>query len=326
MESLPLGSGAALGGLAETRFALGGAAPDTSQDAASEQARHAARRAPRHPSELLRMRIAAKTLVSRVKDTQGIRKRTYSGCDVGCNDNLDRRRVTTVATTDPNGSPKDPTGGAATTPPSPSPSPAPTPPPTPGPGPGATPVPAVGVVVIGLVLLLLFCVVMCGLVAFWPAASSSPSATPISLGFTSVADQDGQIRIFLFVAMAGALGGLVHSLRSFYWYAGNRNVLWSWLPMYMMLPFVGAALGVALYLGLRGGLLLQPSAGAGGAGATGVNPYGFAGFALLAGLFTEQAIQKLKDVFTTLLTAAPKGTDHVEPKPPPASADQGQPK
>ncbi len=36
-----------------------------------------------------------------------------------------------------------------------------------------------------------------------------------------------EARMVLIVALFGALGGLVHSLRSFYWYLGNRELVWS---------------------------------------------------------------------------------------------------
>ena len=54
-------------------------------------------------------------------------------------------------------------------------------------------------------------------------------------------------RLLLLVILGGALGTLVHSLRSVYWYIGNRNLVMSWLAMYFMLPFAGSALALVFY-------------------------------------------------------------------------------
>src|SRR6202035_4995943 len=36
------------------------------------------------------------------------------------------------------------------------------------------------------------------------------------------------------IIMLGALGGVLHALRSLYWYVGNRNLKRSWLLMYFL--------------------------------------------------------------------------------------------
>jgi len=62
-----------------------------------------------------------------------------------------------------------------------------------------------------------------------------------------------ETRLFLLVVCAGALGSLVHGLRSVYWYAGNRNLIWSWVPKYWIQPFGASVLAVVFYLVIRGG-------------------------------------------------------------------------
>src|SRR6185503_4688473 len=42
-------------------------------------------------------------------------------------------------------------------------------------------------------------------------------------------------RLLLIVLLAGAMGALVHGLRSLSWYIGNRRAVWSWSAMYFML-------------------------------------------------------------------------------------------
>jgi uncharacterized protein YcgL (UPF0745 family) len=57
--------------------------------------------------------------------------------------------------------------------------------------------------------------------------------------------------MFLLVVCAGALGSLVHGLRSFYWYVGNRDLIWSWVPKYFIQPFGASVLAVVFYLVIR---------------------------------------------------------------------------
>ena len=95
---------------------------------------------------------------------------------------------------------------------------------------------------------------------------------------------------FVMVAFAGALGAIVHSLRSLVIYVGNRELRWSWVPFYLVRPVIGAALATLLYVVLRAGLF-SPSSSSQQA-----SPYGFAAVAGLAGLFADQAIEKLKKV------------------------------
>jgi hypothetical protein len=116
-----------------------------------------------------------------------------------------------------------------------------------------------------------------------------------------------EYRLLVIVAVAGALGAMVHALRSLYWYTGNRRLVRSWLLMYLLLPFVGALLALIVYFVFRAGFVT-------GLGSTQeVSPYGSAAIAALVGLYTEQAAAKLREVFSTLLSPAEKGTDHVPP-------------
>jgi hypothetical protein len=111
-------------------------------------------------------------------------------------------------------------------------------------------------------------------------------------------------RLFLIVMFAGALGGLVHALRSFYWYAGCRKLVLSWVGFYITLPVLGASMATVFYLVVRGGFFSPQSE------ISDTSPFGFAAMAVLIGMFTEQAAMKLKEILETFLAQAPKGTDH----------------
>lgn len=114
-------------------------------------------------------------------------------------------------------------------------------------------------------------------------------------------------RLFLIVMFSGALGGLVHSLRSFYWYAGNRKLVLSWAGFYVTLPVLGATLATVFYVVVRGGFFSPQSE------ISDTSPFGFAALAALVGMFTEQAVEKLKKIMESTFADAPKGKDHAGP-------------
>jgi hypothetical protein len=118
---------------------------------------------------------------------------------------------------------------------------------------------------------------------------------------------DQEHATFLVITLSGALGGIIHTLRSLYWYVGNRSFRRSWLLLYPCVPVVGSALAVIFYIVVRGGLLSTQVA------STDLNPYGFAAIAALVGLFSSEAISKLKQVFSTIFSPAEEGKDHVPP-------------
>lgn len=154
------------------------------------------------------------------------------------------------------------------------------------------------VVLIG-VLLVLTITLMSVLIQCWPppardGGTADPDRTQI-LFWTPDLSLDA--RLFLVIAAAGGLGALIHVLRSVYEYVGNRRLRRSWITMYLLEPFVGAALGLVVYCVLRGGLTTSV------ASSDVINPYGVAGVAALVGMFSRQTVDKLRVVFNTLLTA-----------------------
>jgi hypothetical protein len=102
----------------------------------------------------------------------------------------------------------------------------------------------------------------------------------------------------------------VYSLRSFFWYTGNRELKWSWLLMYLLVPIVGAMLEMIFYMLLRGGLFSPTTTVAD------TSPFGFAAIAALVGMFTNQASEKLRTVFETLMTKPATGRDASTVQPP----------
>ncbi|MFG2090514.1 MULTISPECIES: IPT/TIG domain-containing protein [unclassified Spirillospora] len=169
------------------------------------------------------------------------------------------------------------------------------------------------IVAAAVVLLVLTAVLVIVLIQVWPPAPkvSPDGRTEIPARTTTVEllgwspTLSRETSLFVIVMAAGALGSVVHVLRSFYWYVGNRALRRSWLVMYLLLPFVGALLGLIVYLVLRGGLT-SPAGGA-----SDINPYGVTAIAALVGLFSRETSEKLRSVFSTLLAYAPPGRDQV---------------
>jgi hypothetical protein len=159
-------------------------------------------------------------------------------------------------------------------------------------------------VVIGLAALSLY-----GIWVFWPTEQAvGNSGPPLRktvhfFGYDRVLSRESLF--FVMVAFAGALGGMVHSLRSLAVYVGSRELRWSWIPFYFLKPVLGAALATVLYFVLRAGLFSSSASTAQ------TSPYGFAAIASFAGLFTDQAVEKLKKVAEELFEKLPPLKDSV---------------
>lgn len=143
-----------------------------------------------------------------------------------------------------------------------------------------------------------------------PSPAASPSSTPgYVTAFGKTFPVYDEARLLWLVIFAGALGSLIHAVRSVYWYAGNRKLVWSWTAKYLMLPFAGSALAVVFYIVIRGGFF-SPQAGFGN-----TSPFGFAAMAALVGLFSEQAVLKLQEIAETVFTKPSPGADSKPQKP-----------
>ncbi len=108
-----------------------------------------------------------------------------------------------------------------------------------------------------------------------------------------------EVQYIALVAVAGALGSYIHLATSFTDYLGNRQFVKSWMWWYVLRPFIGSALAVIFYFVARGGLI------AGTSGAGDLSPYGVTALAALAGLFSKQATDKLREVFENLFKTEP---------------------
>jgi len=164
----------------------------------------------------------------------------------------------------------------------------------------------------GVYLILLNLVLLYVLLRLWPGqVPHKADHLPVTLiPGVWVPDVWTEARFLALVAVAGALGSYIHLTTSFTDYLGNRQFVSSWKWWYVLRPFIGSALAVIVYCAVRGGLI------SGGAGAGDLSPYGVTALAGLAGMFSKQATDKLKEVFEDLFKAEkPPRADPLKPQP-----------
>ena len=74
------------------------------------------------------------------------------------------------------------------------------------------------------------------------------------------------------------------------------------------MPFVGISLGLAFYFVIRGGFF------ASGTSIQDLSPHGFVALAFLVGMFSEQAVGRLKKVAEALFIKSSPGNDSFPPR------------
>lgn len=166
------------------------------------------------------------------------------------------------------------------------------------------------IVLVTLYLVMLAVILIYGLVVFWPPPDSPDGTVTYYSEITFIFGSftiSNEMRLLLIVAMAGALGSLVHGFRSLFWYVGNRDFVRSWILMYILLPLVGLSMSLVFYFVLRGGLFSSQ------APVQATSTFGFAGLAGLVGMFSNQAGLKLKEVAESVFSTKGStiGKDHV---------------
>ena len=117
-------------------------------------------------------------------------------------------------------------------------------------------------------------------------------------------------RLLMMMAIAGTLGGLLFTITSFTAHVGRKTFDPHWIPWTLLRPVTGAILALAIYFATRGSSN-DDSIVEG-------QYYGYLGLAILSGLFSAHATEKLRQLFNTLFgMKTPKKADetHNEEKP-----------
>lgn len=151
------------------------------------------------------------------------------------------------------------------------------------------------------VLLIVGLGLLTSIIELWPTvddatagAAKNEETAALFLGLKDVV-VDKATGLVVLVLFMGALGGFVHAATSFVTYLGNRELRMSWMWWYWLRIPLGAALALGFYFVLRAGLIgVQENA-------EDLNSAGAAAFAFIAGLFSKQSIDKLRELFDTLL-------------------------
>ena len=153
----------------------------------------------------------------------------------------------------------------------------------------------------GLYMMLVNIVLVYLLIKLWPdKIPPSDTTDRIFLFWRHLQfDLSLESRFLALVVLSGALGSYIHAATSFADYIGNRQLFGSWTWWYLLRPFVGVALALIVYFSVRGGLIGAST------GANALSPYGVAAITGLAGMFSKQATDKLREVFENLFK-----TDH----------------
>jgi hypothetical protein len=163
------------------------------------------------------------------------------------------------------------------------------------------------IVVLGIIFVTFAMVLFYAVITFWPPTPNptvSPEPDFESVFFGRSITISPERGLLLIVALAGALGAMGYVLRSFAAYVGERQLVWSWIPSYLLSPFIGALFATFFYVLLRAGLITGSASEAG-------NPFGFVAIAALVGLFSPQAATKLKEVFETIFAQVAAGTESI---------------
>ena len=159
---------------------------------------------------------------------------------------------------------------------------------------------------LGILMVILGGVLVAALLELWPVLEPGRDGRgpapvqDVSLLFGAATVSLGPDTALLVLAVvASALGSYVHAATSFVDYVGNRRLVASWAWWYVLRISIGVALALLFYFAVRGGFFSAD------ASSDDVNPYGVAALAGLAGLFSKQATDKLRELFETLFRVAP---------------------
>lgn len=153
---------------------------------------------------------------------------------------------------------------------------------------------------IGVALMVVPFIIFAFIVRFWPTDAVSTTLNPnpwSDVWACRFCDElPFEPRMLVIVLLSGALGSMIHTATSYASYVGSRKFVDSWAWWYFLRIPIGMGLATILYFVLRGGFF-TPTSGSGDSAKNVVNPFGFAAVASLAGMFSKQATDKLKEVF-----------------------------
>lgn len=140
-----------------------------------------------------------------------------------------------------------------------------------------------------------------------------PQSMADKLTFLSAGEYGVQINEALVMMFAAGLGSSIATMRAFFGRACTGNFSPSFVPWYPGRIVMGMILGLVFYFVVRGGLLF--TIGSANAGAVDeLNIWGLAAIGAMVGMFSKEAIEKLREIFDTVFSTAKKEAKN-KPKP-----------
>jgi len=134
-------------------------------------------------------------------------------------------------------------------------------------------------------------------------------------------DGASEASVLTMVILLGALGGSLHLIGSLVKFIGNRKLKRSWVLYYLALPLTGAGLAPIVYMLLRVGIINPSGASDSGSTLANLNLMAIYAFAVLAGMFSRTASDKLGEVFSTFFrTSEARAKDPLGTEKPSGSA------
>jgi Bacterial Ig-like domain (group 2) len=137
--------------------------------------------------------------------------------------------------------------------------------------------------------------------------SSIPIVIKVDGGYSDNHCLTGDGYVFLIVLFAGMVGATIRVVFSFLVHLGRKDFGFNWAWYYIFLPYFGGTLSLVIYFVIRGGFY---------GGAIGkplyINVFSFAALGALTGLFSDQAMEKLKLVAESLLTKTESKTSQAK--------------
>ncbi|HSZ33781.1 MAG TPA: hypothetical protein VK772_10730 [Puia sp.] len=127
-------------------------------------------------------------------------------------------------------------------------------------------------------------------------------------GYRSSRTIDLNTILIVLVAIGGFLGNMIHIATSFTTFVGAGQFKRSWILWYCVKPFTASALAITLYFAFRAGFLNYSN------DASNINLFGTMTLAIMAGLFTDMATEKLKEIFEVTFRPKEVRPDPLVPK------------
>ena len=101
-----------------------------------------------------------------------------------------------------------------------------------------------------------------------------------------------ETRIIILVLLTGALGSCIYLGRAFILHVSRKNDFdKKYMWWYLFRPFIGSVLALIVYFVLRGALIAAPVTEGD------VNLYGLMAFSGLVGMFSNEAVERLHEIF-----------------------------